>query len=113
MHTCIYVLLLFHKLQVLSDSVSKALQLTGGEEASETAKFVGMVDKFFDALNVHNYTHGIHSRKRFRMPYTTGKDMRLKVCTQHAPAWAVHCEPTVLCSCFRNAVARERLLDLP
>ena len=38
-----------------------------------------MVDKFFDALNVHNYTHGVHSRKRFQMPYTSGEDMRLKV----------------------------------
>ena len=49
--------------QVLSESVSKAVFLTGGEEATETATFVAMVDKFFDCLNVHNYTHGIHSRK--------------------------------------------------
>ena len=40
-----------------------------------------MVDKFFDAVNVHNYTHGIHSRKRFQMPYTSSEDMRLKVYT--------------------------------
>ncbi len=65
--------------QVLSESVSKALELTGGEEASETARFIGMVDKFFDAVNVHNYTHGVHSRKTFQMPYTSGKDVRLKV----------------------------------
>ena len=69
-----------HFSQALSESVSKALELTGGEEASETARFVGMVDKFFDALNVHNYTHGVHSRKRFQMPYTTGRDMCLRVC---------------------------------
>lgn len=36
--------------------------LVGGEEASETARFVSMVDKFFDTLNVHNYYHGTHSR---------------------------------------------------
>ena len=65
--------------QVLSESVSKALQLSVGSEASETAKFVGMMDKLFDLLNVHNYTHGVHARKRFQMPYTTSKDMRLKV----------------------------------
>lgn len=63
----------------MSETVSKGIKLTGGEEASETAHFVGMVDKFFDALNVHNYTHGVHSRKRFQMPYTSSEDMRLKV----------------------------------
>ena len=42
-----------------------------------------MVDKFFDALNVHNYTHGIHKRKEFQMPYTTSTDRRLKVKLTH------------------------------
>ena len=56
---------MYYALKVLSKTVSKGFKLTGGEEASETAHFVGMVDKFFDALNVHNYTHGIYSRKRF------------------------------------------------
>ena len=73
-HNC-YVFVI----QVLSESVSKALQLTGGEEASETARFVGMMDRFFDAVNVHNYSHGVHSRKMFQMPYTSSKDWRLKV----------------------------------
>lgn len=31
--------------------MSKALQLTGGEEVAETAKFAGMRDKFFDCVN--------------------------------------------------------------
>lgn len=39
-----------------------------------------MMDKFFDALNVHNYTHGLHARKQFQMPYVSEKDPRLKVC---------------------------------
>ena len=60
-------------LQVLSESISKALQLTGGDEAVKTARFVNMMDKFFDALNVHNYTH------EFQMPCTTSKDKRVKV----------------------------------
>lgn len=64
--------------QVLSGSVSKAIELTGGQETSETARFAGMVDKFFDAVNVHNFTHGKHSRKMFQIPYTSGEDMRLK-----------------------------------
>lgn len=75
----IMVLLELHNLQVFSDSVSKALSLTGGADASETAIFVGMMDKFFDCLNVHNYTSGVHSRKPFQMPYTSASDFRLKV----------------------------------
>ena len=63
--------------------MSRALQLTRGREASETAKFVEMMDKFFDSMNVHNYTEGVHKRKRFQMPYTTSKDMRLRVCIHH------------------------------
>ena len=65
--------------QVLSESVSKGLQLIGGQEAAGTAKFFEMMDKFFDCMNVRNYTQGIHKRKRFQMPYTTSKDMRLEV----------------------------------
>ena len=44
--------------QVLNESVSKALVLTGGQEAQETAKFVALMDKFFDILNVSNFTNG-------------------------------------------------------
>ena len=32
-------------------------------------RFVAMVNKFFDTLNVHNYDHGCHSRKMFQQPY--------------------------------------------
>ena len=56
---------------MLSESVSKALQLVGGDEVAETSKFVGMIDTFFDILNIHNYTHGVHARKPFQMPHTT------------------------------------------
>ena len=65
--------------QVLSESMSKALLLICGDNASETAKFVGMADTFFDALNVHNYTHGVHQLKLFQAPYTSSEDMRLEV----------------------------------
>ena len=67
--------------QVLSETVSKALELTGGEEAKETAKFVGMFDKFFDCLNVNSFTQGKYSRKAFQNPYRKATDFRLKVCT--------------------------------
>ena len=47
--------------QVLSESVSKALVLTGGQEAQETAKFVALIDKFFDI----NFTNGTRNHKPF------------------------------------------------
>ena len=56
-----------------------ALRLIGGKDAEGTSKFADMMDKFFDCLNVHNYTHGIHSRKDFQKPYTSADDVRLKV----------------------------------
>ena len=37
---------------MLSESVSKALKLTGGPEAVETAKFVEMFDKYFDTYPI-------------------------------------------------------------
>ena len=65
---------------MLSESVSHALHLTGGDEASETAHFIGLMDKLFDALNVHNFSHGARALKPFQMPYTPTTDFRLKVC---------------------------------
>lgn len=38
------------RIQVLSESVSKALELTGGDKASETTRFVEMIDKFLMLL---------------------------------------------------------------
>lgn len=65
--------------QVMSDRVSKAILLTGGSEAFETSFFLGKVDKFFDSLNVTNYTSGRRSRKKFQMPYFSSDDFRLEV----------------------------------
>lgn len=64
--------------QVLSQSVSKALEFTGGPEVEETAKFVDMFDKFFDCLNVNNFVTAYHKRKVFQRPYKSGTDFRLK-----------------------------------
>ena len=48
----------------------KLCNLSVGDEASETAKLVGMMDKLFYSLNVHNYTHGVRARKRFQLLHT-------------------------------------------
>lgn len=63
-------------LKVLSESVSKALVLVCGDEVMETAHLAEMMDKFLDALNVHNFSHGVKSLKGF---HTSGEDHRLKV----------------------------------
>lgn len=54
--------------------------MTGGEKVKETVKFVALFDKFFDLLNVSNFTGGTRQRKPFQHPYRHGKDFRLDVC---------------------------------
>ena len=56
-----------------------ALEQTGGEEVSETVRFVRMMDRFFDCVNVNNFNAGKKKRKPFQCPYTKGDDEHLKV----------------------------------
>ena len=56
--------------QVLSTSVSVALQTFAPPETLETAKFCEMMDKYFDCLNVRNTTEPISKQKPFLNPYT-------------------------------------------
>ena len=53
--------------------------MTDGSEAFETAYFVGMMDKFFDCLNVTFYEQGRLRWKPFQQPYRSKYDFRLKV----------------------------------
>jgi hypothetical protein len=64
--------------QVLSESVGKAIELTGGPATEETSKFILMFDKFFDILNVSNFTNWKRHRKPFQKPYSNSQDERLK-----------------------------------
>ena len=50
--------------------MAKALKLTGGDEAVETANFIEIVDKLFDCLNVSSLSKGRHQRKAFAQPYS-------------------------------------------
>ena len=77
-------------MQVLSETISKALQLTGGPEATETVRFISMFDKFFDCVNVANFTSGRFKRKVFQQPYQSGEDFRLKVLLHVIIACIVH-----------------------
>lgn len=63
--------------------MAKRIRLLFGEPAHETANFIEKMDKFFDALNVRNYTSGIHSLKPFQMPYRWAKDFRIKVASNN------------------------------
>ena len=62
--------------QVLSDTVAVCLDKFGPPEASATAKFCSMMDKFFDCLNVRNTTEHVFKRKPFSMPYSDIDDPR-------------------------------------
>ena len=84
--------------------MAKALELFGGEEASETAIMADKFNHFFDCLNVSNFTAGKRSRDPFKSPYRSGTDFRLKVCM------GMKCVCGV-CACFfsMHVVAKGRL----
>jgi len=72
-------------LKVLSEQVANAIEHVGGKEVEETVKFVRMMDKFFDCLNVTNLSSGKHKKKPFQDPYRRlskggTNDFHLKVC---------------------------------
>ena len=75
-------------IQVFSESVGKAIKLTGGPEAEETSKFILMFDQFFDVFNVSNFTNWARQRKQFRYPYRSKEDSRLDVSVDYT------CMPT-------------------
>ena len=76
MHVMYYFVLIF---KVMSETVSKALRLTGGDEATETVLFIKMVDKMFDCLNVSSISKGKLKRKPFVLPYHSPSEFGLKV----------------------------------
>ena len=55
------------------------LEHTRGDKVEETVKFVRMIDKFFDCLNVNSFTEGKHNRKPFQEPYRSKDDFRIKI----------------------------------
>lgn len=62
--------------QVLSASVSAVLKAFGTPDTAGTAKLCGMVDSFFDCLNVRcTYEHE-RKRKPFLAPFTSTEDPR-------------------------------------
>ena len=60
--------------QVLSESVSQALQTFGPTEAHTTATYCQMFDKFFDCMNVRNTTEFGKKAKPFLQHYKSEQD---------------------------------------
>lgn len=69
----------FSPFQVMSASVANALQLYGGADATETARFVRMVDRFFDIMNVRSLAEAHRVRKPDLLPFTSPQDVRFEV----------------------------------
>ena len=65
---------------MLSESVANALKHVGGEEVAETVQFIKMIDKFFDTLNVTNFSSGKLKRKPFKDPYKPSTDGKQDFC---------------------------------
>lgn len=65
--------------QVMSETVSKALNVVVGAEAKGTSEFILIVDRLFDCLNVTNLREAKLKRKPFRSPYRRATDWRLTV----------------------------------
>jgi hypothetical protein len=62
-------------MQVLSESVSKALTLMGGEKTQEIARFTS----YILSIDVSNFCKGKKQRKPFKGPYCSSSDFRLTV----------------------------------
>jgi len=63
----------------MSETVSKALLDTKNSTVEETAKFISMIDKFFDALNVTDINCGKKQKKPLQSPCRKIDDFRIKV----------------------------------
>ena len=63
----------------MSKSVGSLMQAYGGPAHGETARFILLIDRFFDCMNVRALTEGNHKRKPDLNPYRSINDVRFKV----------------------------------
>ena len=64
--------------QVLSFTVGRIMQAYCGPESGETAKFILLMDRFFDCLNTRSKKEAIYERKPDLLPYTSIDDPRFE-----------------------------------
>ena len=62
--------------QVMSHSVSRVMESYCPAESFETAKFIALVDKFFDCMNSRSLNEAERKRKPFLAPYKSIDDPR-------------------------------------
>ena len=71
-------------MQVLSNSVAKALQLEGRSDTVETARFCEIFNEFFDCLNVRCQEECVRRRKPDMRPFREETDPRLHICMAYS-----------------------------
>ena len=98
MHACIHTLTHTQSIHVVDQdilchrySVATALEKTGKDEVLETAKFVRIMDQFFDCLNVTNLVTRKQKRKLFQEPYRPNKDPSKEDFHLKVIFYATHC----------------------
>ena len=75
------VFLLQH-FQMFSETMGKLMLQRGTPEMEGMAKFILLIDHFFDILNIsrHGAVQAIRQRKPHKIPFTDVNDNRLNVC---------------------------------
>ena len=64
---------------MLSTSVAEAFSREEDQRLHETERFVRMMDKFFDCMNVRDFNEAVYKRKPDLRPYRSPNDSRLSV----------------------------------
>jgi hypothetical protein len=65
--------------QVLSNSVGRLMMASSSTDNKETAKFILLMNKFFDCLNTRSTVEGHRTRNEWLLPYTSVDDHRFQV----------------------------------
>jgi hypothetical protein len=63
----------------MSSSVGNIMLQYGTPEMAETARFIMLMDRMFDCMNVRSETEGIRRRKPDLLPYRDENDPRFQV----------------------------------
>jgi len=63
----------------MSSSVGNIMLQYGTPEMGETARFIMLMDRMFDCMNVRSETEGIRRRKPDLLPYRDENDPRFQV----------------------------------
>ena len=101
--------------QILSNSVSVVLKNFGPPDATATAVFCDMFDKFVDCLNVRNTMEHVTKQKPFLKPYTSVDDERfswlLNTFLRYFENWKVSTQN--MPGCFSNADIAKMFISWP